>query len=222
MGLDPTPEQLREPIQPRAGRHPGPPRLAALISGGGRTIANLLDAIEHGELEAEIPIVVASRPCHGVDRLRARGLTVRVRPGDLTAEKLGAHLAEFDADWVVLGGYLRLLPIPPGYRGRVVNIHPAPLPDFGGAGMFGERVHRAVLESGRSTSGCTVHLCDERYDHGPVVLERCCQVEPGDTPASLAARVFELEREAYPAALRLLFEVDATHKPVSPGERTEP
>ncbi len=88
----------------------------------------------------------------------------------------------------------------------MVNIHPALLPDFGGPGMYGHRVHEAVLASGKKESGCTVHLCDSAYDRGPIVLQRRVPVLPGDTPDTLAARVFGAECEAYPEALRCLFE----------------
>jgi phosphoribosylglycinamide formyltransferase-1 len=105
----------------------------------------------------------------------------------------------------VLAGYLKLVNIPPGYERRVVNIHPALLPGFGGAGMYGHRVHEAVLASGDGESGCTVHFCDEVFDRGPIILQKRCPVLPGDTPDMLAARVFDLECRAYPEALQLLF-----------------
>ena len=114
-------------------------------------------------------------------------------------------LGEHAIDWVVLAGYLHLVAIPRGFEGRVVNIHPALLPDFGGPGMFGDRVHEAVLKAGATESGCTVHLCDERYDTGSIVLQERCPVVPGDDVASLARRVFDLECKAYPRALQLLF-----------------
>jgi len=181
-----------------------PARLAVLLSGSGRTLVNLAARIEAGELPAEIALVVASRECPGAERARERGLPTRVVDPKTGQAELARQLREHGADWVVLAGYLSLLPIPSGFEGRVVNIHPALLPRHGGPGMYGERVHRAVLEAGDAESGCTVHLCDGAYDTGPVVLQKTCPVEPGDTPESLAARVFELEREAYPEALRAL------------------
>ncbi|MFG0273877.1 MAG: phosphoribosylglycinamide formyltransferase [Phycisphaerales bacterium] len=179
-------------------------RLAACISGGGRTLLNLADRIDAGRLDAEIALVIASRECAGAARARERGLPVVVEPGDIPVERLGAMLREAKAEWVVLAGYLRLLPIPPGFEGRIVNIHPALLPSFGGRGMHGERVHRAVIDAGCKVSGCTVHLCDDRYDTGPIILQRACEVRDDDTPATLGARVFELETEALPDALSLL------------------
>ena len=187
--------------QPRADF----PRLAVMISGGGRTLVNLLDRIADGTLAARIPLVIASRECPGAQRARERGVgSVLVMPGRIPASRLEAVLAEHGIDWVVLAGYLHLLEIPPRYQGRVVNIHPALLPEFGGSGMHGRRVHEAVLASGRAESGCTVHLCDAEYDGGPIVLQKRCPIFPGDTPEALAARVFELELKAYPEALRML------------------
>ena len=179
-------------------------RLAVLISGGGRTLLNLLDRIEAGELDAEVTLVIASRECPGAERARRRGLPVFVQHGELERESFGALLREHGIDWVVLGGYLKLAPIPEGYDGRMVNIHPALLPSFGGPGMYGGRVHEAVLNAGSRVSGCTVHLCDDRYDQGPIILQRACEVREDDTPETLAARVFELECEALPNALALL------------------
>lgn len=187
---------------------PEPPRLAVLLSGGGRTLLNLADEIDAGRLRAAIALVLASRECQGAQRARERGFETRVVAGDMPPDALERMLDTARVDWVVLAGYLRLLRIPPRFKGRVVNIHPALLPRFGGAGMFGERVHRAVIESGTKESGCTVHLCDDGYDTGPIVLQRRCPVLPGDTPATLAQRVFELEKRAYPEALRRLFAVD--------------
>jgi len=180
-----------------------------MISGGGRTVLNLLDAIERRELNAAIPLVIASGPCTGVERLRARGLNVVVEPGTVPAPRLGSLLREHTIDWVVLAGYLKLVDIPPAYARRVINIHPALLPKFGGKGMHGERVHAAVLAAGERESGCTVHFCDARYDTGDVILQLRCPVMPDDTPETLAARVFELEKIAYPRALRRLISGNA-------------
>ena len=107
------------------------------------------------------------------------------------------------ADLVVLAGWLCLLEIPPKYAGRVMNIHPALLPSFGGKGMFGRRVHEAVIAHGCKVSGCTVHFVDAEYDSGPIIAQRTCPVLDDDTPESLAHRVFEEEKIAYPDAIRL-------------------
>jgi formyltetrahydrofolate-dependent phosphoribosylglycinamide formyltransferase len=185
---------------------PTPPRLAVLLSGSGRTLLNLLDRIADGTLGATIPLVIASRECLGARRARERGVpAVAVIPGEIPAATLVRALHEHAIDWVVLAGYLKFVHIPSGYERRVVNIHPALLPGFGGPGMYGRHVHEAVLASGARESGCTVHFCDEQFDRGPIILQKRCPVLPGDTPDTLAARVFELECLAYPEALQLLF-----------------
>jgi phosphoribosylglycinamide formyltransferase-1 len=197
--------------------HP-PARLAVFISGGGRTLVNLQKAIEAGDLSATIPLVIASKQCPGVERAQARGLPVMIdRPRDVG--RVEALLKEYRIDWVVLAGYLHLLPIPPAYAGRAVNIHPALLPDFGGHGMYGHKVHEAVLKAGRSTSGCTVHLCDDVYDRGEILLQLTCPVLPGDTPDTLADRVFVQECKAYPMALQQLIHARKTATDSGANER---
>lgn len=183
-----------------------PPRLVVMLSGSGRTLVNLLDHIERGDLHAEIPLVIASRDCLGAERARERGVQVRVMKGEIPSGTLADVLEEVGADLVVLAGYLRMVRVPAAYEGRVVNIHPALLPDFGGPGMHGMRVHEAVLASGRRESGCTVHICDDQYDHGPIVWQERVPVHPEDTPETLAARVFEAECRAYPRAIAMLLE----------------
>ncbi len=191
------------------GRRAG---LGVLISGSGRTLMNLHERCRRGELDAEIRGVIASRECPGVERARSAGLAVDVIGGEIPAGVLVPWVEQHGVELVVLAGYLRKVPVPRSLHGRIVNIHPALLPGdgtggrFGGPGMYGMRVHRAVLESGEPESGCTVHLCDPGYDTGPVVLRRRCPVLPGDTPETLAARVFSLELEAYPEALQLLID----------------
>ncbi|GAB4552878.1 MAG: phosphoribosylglycinamide formyltransferase [Phycisphaerales bacterium] len=188
-------------MTPRPDR---PARLGVFISGGGRTMCNLHDATRDGRLDAEIALVLASRDCPGVGHARERGLTTIVVPGDLTPERLDAIVDAHALDWIVLAGYLRLLPITGRLRGRVVNIHPALLPAHGGPGMHGRRVHEAVLRAGETVSGCSVHLCDDRYDTGPVLAQATCPVHADDTPETLAARVFGLECELYPRTLERL------------------
>ncbi|MGQ0629262.1 MAG: phosphoribosylglycinamide formyltransferase [Phycisphaerales bacterium] len=191
---------------------PRPARLAVFVSGGGRTLLNLHDAAKRGDFNGEVALVVSSAENSGAERARSAGLPVRVWPGRLPRAELGELLREQRIDLVVLAGYLKLLPIPAGFEERVLNIHPALLPAFGGPGMHGRHVHEAVIRASASVSGCTVHFCDEHYDTGPIVLQRSCPVCPGDTPEALAARVFAEELVAYPAALRQL---------LGPGARKE-
>ena len=178
-----------------------PARLLVMLSGGGRTMLNLHDAINRGELPAEIALVIASRACAGEERARDRDIPTRVVPGEIPAKELAQIVREYAIDLVVLAGYLRLVHIPPELAGRVVNIHPALLPRHGGRGMHGRHVHEAVLAAGDTETGCTIHLCTPEYDQGPILAQARCPVRPGDTPDTLAARVFELECATYPRAI---------------------
>lgn len=181
-----------------------PIRLVVLISGGGTTLQNLLDRIADGRLRAAVVGVVSSRAdAFGLERARRAGVPAVVVPKG-QAEATWAAIRGFNPDLVILGGWLNLLPIPDDYRERVLNIHPALLPAFGGRGMYGQRVHEAVLASGVVESGCTVHFADNSYDTGPILVQKRVPVLPTDTPATLAARVFEAECEAYPEAISAL------------------
>lgn len=180
-------------------------RVAVFLSGGGRTLRYLARAIEEGELPAEIVLVVASKECPGAAFAREIGVPTVVAPQLDTVEAVEAVLAPVEPDWVILAGYIRLLPIPDRYRGRVVNIHPSLLPRHGGRGMYGLRVHAAALEAGDTQSGCTVHLADGVYDRGEIIAQARCPVLPGDTPETLASRVFEQETRLYPRALLKLW-----------------
>lgn len=187
-----------------------PLRLGVLISGGGRSLVNLQQEIDAGNLHAEIVLVIASRPCAGIDRARKLGLRVEtVAYRDFSPDRLedySARIAELlddaRAELVCLAGFLSKWIVPDRYAGRVLNIHPALLPKFGGQGMFGHHVHEAVLAAGETESGCTVHEVTNDYDAGPVVLQRNVPVRPDDTPESLAERVFAEECTAYPQAIR--------------------
>jgi len=181
-----------------------PVNLAVMLSGSGRTLLNLVDRVKQGALDASITLVIASKECLGAERARAAGLQTLVMPGEIAGDDLGRALSANAVDLVALAGYIRLLAIPPAYRDRILNIHPALLPSFGGSGMYGHRVHQAVLDAGCKVSGCTVHLCDDSYDRGPILVQRACPVMETDHAESLAARVFELEKEAYPEALELM------------------
>ncbi|MHC4561548.1 MAG: phosphoribosylglycinamide formyltransferase [Planctomycetota bacterium] len=187
-------------------------RLGVLLSGGGRTLLNICDEIDAGRLDAEVAVVIASRPCKGIERSEARGLDVRLvpykdMPDTLTySARLEEILDEARVDLVIQAGFLSLWHIPPQYEGKVMNIHPALLPKFGGHGMWGHHVHEAVIAAGEAESGCTVHFVTNEYDAGPIIVQRAAPVEPNDTPDTLADRVFEQECIAYPQAIRLFAE----------------
>jgi phosphoribosylglycinamide formyltransferase 1 len=186
-----------------------PFRIAVLISGEGTSLQNLIDRIADGRLPGvEIPIVISSRSqVGGVERARRAGLPVDViRVKDLPeVEKFSEHIAltldVYAVDLVVQAGWLCLWQVPRRWLGRVINIHPALLPMYGGKGFYGRHVHEAVLAAGDKVSGATVHWVDNEYDHGEVVLQKQCPVEPDDTADSLAERVQALERELLPAAI---------------------
>lgn len=197
-----------EPARPEFNRKPV--RLGVLISGGGRTLLNIVDCINKGELNAEVALVICSRSTvAGVERAKKAGLDVKIirkkdYPNvDELSRQIEQALVEADVELVVQAGWLCLWKIPSRYENKVMNIHPALLPGFGGQGMWGHHVHEAVLRAGCKVSGCTVHFCTNEYDKGPIIVQRCCPVEQGDTPDSLAARVFEQECIAYPEAIRL-------------------
>jgi phosphoribosylglycinamide formyltransferase-1 len=187
-----------------------PINLAVLVSGGGTTLQNLLDEIAAKRLDARVKFVVGSRQgLPGVQRGVDAGVpTVVVNRKDFAdvaafADEVWRHVEAAGVDLVVFAGWLCLLPIPPRYVGRVMNIHPALLPAFGGRGMYGQRVHQAVIDHGCKVSGCTVHFVDDQYDTGPIILQRACDVRDDDDAHTLAARVFEQEKLAYPEAIRL-------------------
>jgi phosphoribosylglycinamide formyltransferase 1 len=187
--------------------------IAVLLSGGGTTLQNLIDRITVGALPVRIVQVVSSRAdVFGVERGRRAGLPVEIIPRQLFSTREAFSERTFDicrragAGLIALGGYLQLLKIPNDYRLKVLNIHPALLPAFGGKGMFGHHVHEAVLDYGAKVSGCTVHFLDEQYDHGPIVAQRAVEVRDDDTPDTLAARVFVAECELYPAVIRAVIE----------------
>jgi phosphoribosylglycinamide formyltransferase-1 len=181
-----------------------PMKLVAMASGGGRTVLNVLEHIQRGDLQGvSLEDVFVSRPdAAAAKRCADKGLRVHTPDGDPDAGA-EAFLKAATPDMVLLCGYLRHLTIAPHLTDRILNIHPSLLPDFGGQGMYGNRVHAAVLKSQCNETGCTVHLVDDAYDSGPVVLQRTCKVFSNDTVETLGARVFELECEALPDAVRL-------------------
>ena len=189
-----------------------PLRLAVLISGGGSTLANLIARINGGRLTGiEIRQVISSRRV-------VKGVTIaqdaRLPVAIIRRRDFGDDRAFSDAittvidhahvDLVVFGGFLRLWGLPERYSGRTLNIHPALLPKFGGKGMHGGHVHAAVLAAGETESGCTVHLVDDKYDHGRILGQQRVPVLPDDDVHSLADRVFAAECELYPRVLKEL------------------
>jgi formyltetrahydrofolate-dependent phosphoribosylglycinamide formyltransferase len=203
-------ERVGMTAEGRQGGQPRTPRLAVLLSGTGRTLENLLRAIEGGVLAAEIVVVVSSvERVRGLEIARAAGIPAHVvrrrDSGDDLAfsQAVYATVAPYRPHVMVLAGFLRRLVIPSAWEGRILNIHPALLPEStaAGRGFFGARVHAEVLASGATESGATVHVVDDEYDAGPVVARVTVPVLPGDDAETLAARVFAAECELYPRAI---------------------
>ncbi len=191
-----------------------PLNLAVLVSGRGSNCRAIHHAIERGTLAARIRCILVSNDTSPIitfanDHDIPTG-RVPAEPADFLAT-----LALHGVDMIALAGYLKLIPadVVRAFRNRIVNIHPALLPAFGGKGMYGHHVHEAVLAAGAATSGATVHIVDEEYDRGPIVMQREVPVEAGDTPDTLAARVLAVEHVIYAEALQLFAEHRVTFPP---------
>jgi len=186
--------------------------LAVLISGGGRTLQNIIDHIEAGKLSARVVVVISSNPdAYGLVRAQEHGIDNfcvdrKKYSLDEFNRKINEILARYDVDLICLAGFMHLFKYDKKYEGKIMNIHPALIPAFCGKGFYGERVHKAVLESGVKVTGCTVHFVDEQYDHGPIILQETVPVLDDDTVETLAARVFEKECQLYPRAIQLFAE----------------
>ncbi len=185
-------------------------RAAVFASGRGTNFEVLADG-GAGSHSWEVVLLVTDRAqARAVERAKARGIPSAVIPPDddpgTFASRLLARLTDESVDFILLAGYLRLVPVEvvKAFRNRILNIHPALLPGFGGRGMYGARVHEAVLESGTRISGATVHFADEEYDRGAILAQWPVPVLPDDTPETLASRVQEVEHLLYPAAVDVL------------------
>ena len=184
-------------------------RIAVLLSGSGTTLENLIEERAKGRLDVDFSAVISSRSdAFGLERARRHGIAAhaverRAHPDERAFnDAIHARLALDPPDLLVLAGFLSRIELR-GYNGRAMNTHPSLIPAFCGKGFYGERVHRAVLEYGAKVTGATIHYCDEQYDTGPIIVQRAIDVREDDTPASLAARVAEVERALYPLAIQL-------------------
>jgi phosphoribosylglycinamide formyltransferase 1 len=189
--------------------------LAVLISGSGRTLKNFIDLASEDKLPVDIRLVVSSSPTAGGLQFAAQaGIPTRVvQRSDFEAGDAGdggfgdaifAACRAASVDYVAMAGFLKLAPVPADFTGRVVNIHPSLIPSFCGHGMYGDRVHQAVLDAGVKVTGCTVHFVDNQYDRGPIIWQQPVPVFEDDTADTLGKRVFECEKEAYPHVLQML------------------
>ena len=179
-------------------------KMAVLLSGSGRTLDNFHERIEAGSLRAGIAVVISNvASALGLEKARRYGYPAFHARND---EAINRILAEYEVDLIALAGYLKLYAPPAHLRRAVLNIHPALIPSFCGAGYSGHHVHEAVKAKGCTVSGCTVHFANENYDEGPIVLQRCVPLDDADTPDDIAARVFTAECEAFPEAINLVDE----------------
>ena len=183
--------------------------IAVFASGGGTNLQALIDASKRGILNGEVAAVISNNSgAYALERARKENIPDYHVSGKVYPERaefisrLFEVFDENNVSLVVLAGYMKLVPteIIRRYRSRIINIHPALLPKYGGKGMYGINVHKAVLESGDRISGATVHIVDEIYDHGAILIQRTVPVLPEDTPESLAARVLEVEHKILPEA----------------------
>ncbi len=188
-------------------------RIAVLISGGGTTLRNLIEVCSRndGELKVDLALVISSNPqAKGLQYAREAGIPFEIvdyrqyRTPDSISAKIFELCRQHKISLVVLGGFLRRLAIPRNFRNRVINIHPSLIPAYCGKGLYGIRVHRAVIENGAKVTGCTVHFVDDQYDHGPIIAQQSVRVFPDDTPETLAERVFERECELYPRIINAI------------------
>lgn len=179
-------------------------RMAVLLSGSGRTLDNFHEKIASGVLKASIEVVISNvAGALGLTKARQYGYPAFPTRSNKETNDI---LSNYDVDLVCLAGYLKLYKPSAQLEQRVLNIHPALIPSFAGAGFYGMHVHRAVLKRGVKVSGCTVHFANKVYDEGPIVVQQCVPVFDDDTPETIAARVFEAECVAYPEAINLVAE----------------
>ncbi len=178
-------------------------KIAVCVSGRGSNLVALLEALA-GEQQAVVALVLSNRAdTPALERARERGIAAESLTDHRDAAEWLRRLAAHGIDLVVLAGYLKLVPaaVTAAFEGRILNIHPALLPEFGGPGMYGHHVHEAVLASGARESGATVHLVDAQYDRGQILARARVPVRPDDTPTTLAARVLEAEHRLLPAVV---------------------
>lgn len=185
--------------------------IAIFASGGGSNFQAIADACESGHIPGRVVLCVASRTDAGViERAERLGIPHTVLQGNANewAPAVLEQLRDASTDMVALAGFMKMIPtaLIQQYPGRIVNIHPALLPAYGGKGMYGMNVHRAVVAAGELESGATVHVVDEDYDTGPIVAQSRVDVLPGDSPEDLAARVLAVEHRLYPDVLRAFAE----------------
>jgi len=191
-------------------------RIAVFVSGGGTNLQAIIDAIKSGYIkEGYIEIVVSNKKdAYGLERAVKSGIKAmffdpkEYPEREVYDEYLAGKMNSLNIDLICLAGYMRILTgvFIDKFKGKIMNIHPALLPSFGGPGMYGLKVHEAVLNYGVKVTGCTVHFVDKNVDSGPIIIQKCVEVDENDTPETLQKRVLQLEHKAYPEAVKLFTE----------------
>lgn len=187
---------------------PSSPRLAIFASGGGSNARCIIEFFEKNK-DAEVALVMSNKPDAGVlDIARAHGIPTQIisRSSFYDTEDVLAVLKEKSVDFVVLAGFLWLVPsyLVRAFPNKIVNIHPALLPKFGGKGMYGMHVHEAVKAAGERETGISIHFVNERYDEGDLIFQAKCAVSEADSPADIARKVLKLEHEHFPQIIQKL------------------
>ena len=191
--------------------------IGVLVSGGGTNLQSLIDACEYGILKgiAKIAVVISNRrDAFGLERAKMHDIpAVFIDPGIFAdnkafCAKTTQELKKRNVELVCLAGFMRMIDpsFIKAFKSKMLNIHPALLPKFGGKGMYGHFVHEAVIKAGEKESGATVHWVDENYDNGPIVLQKRVSVLTDDTPSTLSKRVLEVEHEIYPEAVKMVID----------------
>lgn len=190
-------------------------KIGVLVSGGGSNLQAIIDAVKERQIDAEIGVVISNKAgVYALQRATANHIPTRVvdhRQYPSVIEFTGAILEvmrEFQIELICLAGFLRILDrlLVDAYPNRILNIHPALLPAFGGKGMYGHHVHEAVIASGAKFSGATVHIVTADADVGPIIIQGTVPVDDNDTPDSLAEKVLQIEHQIYPQAIKLVLE----------------
>lgn len=200
-------------------------QVAVLGSGRGSNFQAILDALERGEIpNVRIRVVLSNNSGAGILEIARSNCIPAVHLSQLMfsdrdrfVEAMLTTFRDHDVNFIVLAGYMKHLDgrIIAAFRNRIINIHPALLPKYGGKGMYGMHVHEAVVANGERVTGATVHLVDEAFDHGAIVLQKQIAIERSDTPATVAAKVLQIEHEIYPQALRLCAEGLVPHQVIT-------
>lgn len=179
-------------------------KMAVLLSGSGRTLDNFHERIQAGTLAGEIQVVISNRAdVLGLEKARKYNYPAYYAEGN---DEINRILEDYSIDVICLAGYLKLYRPPAHLERAVINIHPALIPSFCGDGFYGHHVHQAVIDKGCTVSGCTVHFANERYDEGPIILQKAVDLDYDDDADTVASKVFDIECEAFPEAINLVNE----------------